>query len=168
MLWWQRLPCFENGKAAVISGLDNEQGLGAGTTELHVFRPIHPDIHPAYIYIFLRSPFFAVKGEQSMTGTAGQKRLPTEYFATRALLLKISSRLSRSKFHVMFVTFCRIDRKCRSHDLRYASVGFLLDLPQHLPFIVAYAHGYDVVTWTFPHSFHPLNFLLCAARIKGA
>lgn len=80
-------PCFENGKAAVISELDNEQGIGAGTTELHVFRPIHPEIHPGYIYIFLRSPFFAVKGEQSMTGTAGQKRLPTEYFATRALPL---------------------------------------------------------------------------------
>lgn len=78
-------PCFENGKAAVISGLENDQGIGAGTTELHVFRPIHPDINPDYIYIFLRSPFFAVKGEQSMTGTAGQKRLPTEYFATRAL-----------------------------------------------------------------------------------
>lgn len=80
-------PCFENGKAAVISGLDNEQGIGAGTTELHVFRPIYPEIHPAYIYVFLRSPYFAVKGEQSMTGTAGQKRLPTEYFATRALSL---------------------------------------------------------------------------------
>lgn len=80
-------PCFENGKAAIIAGLDNEQGIGAGTTELHVFRPIHPNIHPGYIYIYLRSPFFVVKGEQSMTGTAGQKRLPTEYFATRALPL---------------------------------------------------------------------------------
>lgn len=80
-------PCFENGKAAVISGLDNELGIGAGTTELHVFRPIYQEIHPVYIYLFLRSPFFAVKGEQSMTGTAGQKRLPTEYFATRALPL---------------------------------------------------------------------------------
>jgi type I restriction enzyme, S subunit len=80
-------PCFENGKAAVISGLDNEQGIGAGTTELHVFRPICPEIHPTYIYIFLRSPYFAVEGERNMTGTAGQKRLPTEYFATRALSL---------------------------------------------------------------------------------
>jgi len=78
-------PCFENGKAAIIEGL--EHGIGAGTTELHVFRPIHPDILPGYIYLFLRSPYFAVEGEKSMTGTAGQKRLPTEYFSTRALPL---------------------------------------------------------------------------------
>lgn len=78
-------PCFENGKAAIIDGLAN--GIGAGTTELHVFRPIHSGISSAYIYLFLRSPYFAVEGEKNMTGTAGQKRLPTEYFATRALPL---------------------------------------------------------------------------------
>ncbi len=78
-------PCFENGKAAVISGLDNEKGIGAGTTELHVFRSIHPKIHPGYIYIFLRSPFFVVEGIRNMTGTAGQKRLPMDYFATRVM-----------------------------------------------------------------------------------
>lgn len=82
-------PCFENGKAAVIEGL--EHGIGAGTTELHVFRPIHAGILPGYIYLFLRSPFFAVEGEKNMTGTAGQKRLPTEYFATRALPLPPSA-----------------------------------------------------------------------------
>lgn len=78
-------PCFENGKAAVISGLIN--GVGAGTTELHVVRPIISFIDPAYVYLFLRSPYFAVEGENSMTGTAGQKRLSTDYFATRAFPL---------------------------------------------------------------------------------
>ena len=76
-------PCFENGKSAVIEGL--EHNIGAGTTELHVFRPIHAGVLPGYVYLFLRSPYFTVEGEKSMTGTAGQKRLPTEYFATRAL-----------------------------------------------------------------------------------
>lgn len=76
-------PCFENGKAAVIAGLTN--GIGAGTTELHVVRPLHEFIVPEYIYIFLRSPHFAAEGQSKMTGTAGQKRLPTEYFATRPL-----------------------------------------------------------------------------------
>jgi type I restriction enzyme, S subunit len=74
-------PCFENGKAAVIAGLTN--GIGAGTTELHVVRPLYEFIVPDYIYIFLRSPYFAAEGQSKMTGTAGQKRLPTEYFATR-------------------------------------------------------------------------------------
>lgn len=80
-------PCFENGKAAVITGLDNPKGIGAGTTELHVFRPIDPEVLSEYVYVFLRSPYFAVEGERNMTGTAGQKRLPTEYFATRAMPL---------------------------------------------------------------------------------
>ena len=78
-------PCFENGKAAVIEGLEN--GIGAGTTELHVFRPIHSGVLPDYIYLFLRSPYFVLEGEKNMTGTAGQKRLPTDYFATRAMPL---------------------------------------------------------------------------------
>jgi type I restriction enzyme S subunit len=86
-------PCFENGKAAVIDGL--EYSIGAGTTELHVFRPIHPGIVPRYIYLFLRSPYFAIEGEKSMTGTAGQKRLPTAYFATRALPLPPTEEQSR-------------------------------------------------------------------------
>jgi type I restriction enzyme S subunit len=77
-------PCFENGKAAVVADLPGDSGIGAGTTELQVFRPIHPGILPGYIYLFLRSPLFMVEGEKRMTGTAGQKRLPTEYFATRA------------------------------------------------------------------------------------
>jgi type I restriction enzyme S subunit len=86
-------PCFENGKAAVIEGL--EHNIGAGTTELHVFRPIHADVLPGYIYLFLRSPYFTVEGEKGMTGTAGQKRLPTDYFATRALPLPPRAEQSR-------------------------------------------------------------------------
>ncbi|MDP0501411.1 MAG: restriction endonuclease subunit S [Verrucomicrobiota bacterium JB022] len=73
-------PCFENGKAAVIRGLPSR--IGAGTTELHVVRLL-PRIEPSFVYIFLKSPYFRTFGESKMTGTAGQKRLPTEYFATR-------------------------------------------------------------------------------------
>ena len=80
-------PCFENGKAAAVDGLPGDAGIGAGTTELHVFRPIHAGVLPAYVYLFLRSPLFTVDGEKKMTGTAGQKRLPTDYFATRAFPL---------------------------------------------------------------------------------
>jgi type I restriction enzyme S subunit len=86
-------PCFENGKAAIIDGL--EYAIGAGTTELHVFRLIHPGILSGYVYLFLRSPYFVIEGERNMTGTAGQKRLPTEYFATRALPLPPTAEQSR-------------------------------------------------------------------------
>ncbi|MDS1311207.1 restriction endonuclease subunit S [Marinobacter xiaoshiensis] len=86
-------PCFENGKAAVVQDLEHE--IGAGTTELHVFRPIHAGILSGYIYLFLRSPYFTVEGRESMTGTAGQKRLPANYFATRAVPLPPTKEQSR-------------------------------------------------------------------------
>jgi type I restriction enzyme S subunit len=88
-------PCFENGKAAVIEGLPGDAGVGAGTTELQVFRPIHAGILPGYVYLFLRSPLFMVEGEKCMTGTAGQKRVPTGYFATRAFPLPPTEEQSR-------------------------------------------------------------------------
>lgn len=78
-------PCFENGKAAVVSGL--KHGIGSGSTEFHVFRSMSEDVLAAYVYLFLRSPLFRVKGQSSMTGTAGQKRLPTDYFALCAMPL---------------------------------------------------------------------------------
>ncbi|CAK7067723.1 restriction endonuclease subunit S [Saezia sanguinis] len=86
-------PCFENGKSAVVCDL--EYGIGAGSTEFHVFRPISECIDPAYVYLFIRSPLFRAKGVASMTGTAGQKRLPTDYFALCAMPLPPTTEQSR-------------------------------------------------------------------------
>ncbi len=73
-------PCFENGKATLFRNLTNS--IGAGTTELHVLRPIL--VIADYLLVFLKSPSFVKAGIPKMTGTAGQKRVPTEYF-TNAL-----------------------------------------------------------------------------------
>lgn len=70
-------PCFENGKSTVFRGLTG--GLGAGTTELHVLRPVL--VSADYILVFLKSSHFIGTGIPKMTGTAGQKRVPREYFA---------------------------------------------------------------------------------------
>lgn len=70
-------PCFENGKSTVFQNLSN--GVGAGTTELHVIRPLCGLI-PQYVLLFLKSPDFLNAGEVVMTGSAGQKRLPRAYF----------------------------------------------------------------------------------------
>lgn len=86
-------PCFENGKAAVVSGL--KHGIGSGSTEFHVFRPTSDDVNPVYVYLFLRSPLFRARGRASMTGTAGQKRLPTDYFALCAMPLPPKAEQSR-------------------------------------------------------------------------
>jgi type I restriction enzyme S subunit len=70
-------PCFENGKSTIFRNLAG--GIGAGTTELHIIRPIFVDA--SYLLIFLKSPHFIETGIPKMTGTAGQKRVPFEYFA---------------------------------------------------------------------------------------
>ena len=76
-------PCFENGKSAVFRNLTG--GLGSGTTELHIVRPLFVD--PDYILIFLKCSHFIEAGISKMTGTAGQKRVPTEYFASSSFPL---------------------------------------------------------------------------------
>ena len=68
-------PCFENSKAAIISNLPNN--LGAGTTELHVIRPIK--ILPEYVYAIAKTKQFLESGKQEMTGCAGQQRVPTSF-----------------------------------------------------------------------------------------
>lgn len=71
-------PCFENAKSCVLKNLPNE--IGAGTTELHVFRNIFNAVNLHYLLSFFKNPFFLDKTEQKMTGTAGQKRVPTAVF----------------------------------------------------------------------------------------
>jgi type I restriction enzyme S subunit len=71
-------PCFENGKSTVFRNLTG--GIGSGTTELHVVRPLFVDAD--YLVLFLKSPHFIETGISKMTGTAGQKRVPTGYFTS--------------------------------------------------------------------------------------
>ena len=78
-------PCFENSKAAIFRNLRN--GIGAGTTELHVARPFSPAINPYFLLLFLKSPRFLTEGEKVMTGSAGQKRVPKDYFSETPLPL---------------------------------------------------------------------------------
>lgn len=69
-------PCFENGKGALAAGLLN--GVGFGTTELHVLNP-GPDLDARFLYYVVNSLAFRQKGEAAMTGAAGQKRVPEEF-----------------------------------------------------------------------------------------
>ncbi|MGQ2916748.1 MULTISPECIES: restriction endonuclease subunit S [Rhizobium] len=76
-------PCFENGKSTVFRNLTG--GIGSGTTELHVVRPLL--VVADYILLFWKSPHFIETGIPKMTGTAGQKRVPTDYFANSSFPL---------------------------------------------------------------------------------
>jgi type I restriction enzyme, S subunit len=69
-------PCFENGKGALAFGLTN--GIGFGTTEFHVVRPHNP-ADADYIHQITLTRSFRIAGERQMTGSAGQKRVPSEF-----------------------------------------------------------------------------------------
>lgn len=69
-------PCFENGKGALVHGLLN--GVGYGTTELYVLSP-GPELDGRFLYYVTSSVPFRKLGEATMTGAAGQKRVPEDF-----------------------------------------------------------------------------------------
>jgi type I restriction enzyme S subunit len=76
-------PCYENGKGALMRGLTN--GIGFGTTELIVARPMPLQATGAYLHYLFISPDFRDIGESHMYGAGGQKRVPDAFvrnFAT--------------------------------------------------------------------------------------
>ncbi len=77
-------PCFENGKGGSMAGLLTEYGFGS--TEFHVMRA-GEKILPRLLHHIVQSSEFRRRGEQFMTGSAGQKRVPADFIADYALLL---------------------------------------------------------------------------------
>lgn len=69
-------PCFENGKGACLDQLASD--FGYGTTELIVLRASEK-VEPKYLYYITRISQFRILGEKDMTGSAGQKRVPTSF-----------------------------------------------------------------------------------------
>ena len=69
-------PSFENGKGALAAGLIN--GVGFGTTELHVVRP-GPNIDPRFLFYVSIADDFRKLGESGMYGAGGQKRIDESF-----------------------------------------------------------------------------------------
>jgi len=69
-------PCFENGKGSIADGLVN--GIGFGTTELHVLRP-YPDLDRRFLFYVTISHAFRRLGAAEMYGAGGQKRVPDDF-----------------------------------------------------------------------------------------
>jgi type I restriction enzyme, S subunit len=78
-------PCFENGKGAVMRGL--HCGLGFGTTELIVARPLPKHLDSGYLHRIFTSRPFMQQGEASMYGAGGQKRVPDDFVRDFAIAL---------------------------------------------------------------------------------
>jgi type I restriction enzyme, S subunit len=70
-------PCFENGKGTHVTNLVN--GAGFGSTEFHVLRA-YPGVSPRFIHHVSQSAQLRRAGEAHMVGSAGQKRVPREFF----------------------------------------------------------------------------------------
>ena len=64
-------PCLENRKSMVLGNLPN--GIGAGTTELHVFRPLCVDA--LYGLYFFKSDCFIKNCVGTFNGVVGQQRV---------------------------------------------------------------------------------------------
>lgn len=71
-------PSFENGKSALMRNLTNN--IGFGTTEFHVLRiKDFNKINPYWLFYLTRSKQFLLYGENQITGSAGQKRIPKNF-----------------------------------------------------------------------------------------
>jgi type I restriction enzyme S subunit len=77
-------PSMENGKVALAANLIN--GVAAGTTEFHVFRP-QSGVKACYLLHYLLQETFRRRARGWMTGTAGQLRVPTRFLEEEVLPL---------------------------------------------------------------------------------
>ena len=73
-------PCMENGKGAIAKGIYN--GVGFGSTEFHVLRPIKDKTTAPWLYVLTSLPKFRLDAADNMTGSAGQRRVPASFLTT--------------------------------------------------------------------------------------
>lgn len=66
-------PCMENGKGTIAQDLTN--GIGMGSTEFHVLRPINNISNAYWLLALTRMPIFRECASKNMSGTGGQKRV---------------------------------------------------------------------------------------------
>jgi type I restriction enzyme S subunit len=71
-------PCAENGKIALIDGLEGEYGYGS--TEFLVFRPREGETIPRFVYYLANLPQFRAVTISLMEGSTNRQRIPTDIF----------------------------------------------------------------------------------------
>ncbi len=75
-------PCMENGKVAVVPPLENPWGYGS--TEFHVIRP-RDGVASEWLAHFLSRSAFRREARRSMTGSAGQLRVPKPWLEAQEI-----------------------------------------------------------------------------------
>lgn len=97
-------PCFENKKSVIFDDLEN--GVGAGTTELHVIRAVD-NVISKFLLWFFKTEKFIQNGILNMTGATGHKRIPKDFIKNLQIPLpplqeqeQIASHLDELSSHV--------------------------------------------------------------------
>ena len=127
-------PCFENAKSCVFSDLPN--GIGAGTTELHIFRNSFNSVAPRFLLYYLKNPNYISRTVPKMTGSAGQKRVPTPYFTQQLFPLpplreqqRIVERIDQLMARCDALETLRKQREEKRLAVHTAAIKKLLDAP---------------------------------------
>ena len=103
-------PCFQNLKSAFIHGLLN--GIGAGTTELHVLRIFAHTIDAKYLLYFVQNPDLINAGVKTFKGVVGQQRISTDFIKEYLLPLPPLAEQKRiaDKVSTLFAQLDAIDK----------------------------------------------------------
>ncbi|MBZ9752701.1 restriction endonuclease subunit S [Deinococcus sp. HMF7604] len=136
-------PCFENAKSCIFKGLPN--GIGAGTTELHVFRNSFGSVDLKYLLYHLKNPRYISDAIPFMTGTAGQRRVATEYFTKTPFPLpslaeqrRIVARIDELMARCDELEALRAAREQKRVDVHTAALNALLSAQEPAAFAEAW------------------------------
>ncbi|GAB6192559.1 restriction endonuclease subunit S [Desulfocastanea catecholica] len=118
-------PCMENGKGTHAVGLVN--GVGFGSTEFHVLRA-EKEASPRFIFHLCNFRELRQAAEVQMTGSAGQKRVPKDFFSKFLV-----TRLNRGEQQAIATVLDTMDEAIRQTEtviakLRQVKAGMLHDL----------------------------------------
>ena len=103
-------PCFQNLKSVFIHDLVN--GIGAGTTELHVLRMFANTIDAQYLLYFVQNPELINAGVKTFKGVVGQQRISTDFIKEYLIPLPPLAEQKRiaDKVSSLFVQLDAIDK----------------------------------------------------------
>jgi type I restriction enzyme S subunit len=118
-------PCMENGKGAIAEGLTN--GAGCGSTEFHVLRAKDNGC-AEYIFQITKDDRFRQKAEMNMTGSAGQRRVPSDFFKKHQVF--IPGLVQQQKIAKILTTVDNLIEKTQALIDKYTAIkqGMMADL----------------------------------------
>ncbi|TDB64664.1 restriction endonuclease subunit S [Arundinibacter roseus] len=113
-------PCLENGKAAFVDFL-NEDQIGWGSTEFIILRP-KKKLHPFFAYTVVRNKDFKDFAESCMQGSSGRQRVDIENLKSYEIAIPPDSLVLR------FNDFCEsITPKLKSNQTQIRTLTALRD-----------------------------------------